>query len=664
MRLYVLMSIFLAVPRCMAQQPDDEKNKVQEEVPLEDLEFYDEGRKFSRKKTAAVATKSVTPIEKAPATVSVISREEIVRMPVRFLTAAFRKLPGFEVQRLSATEASVGLRGFNSESVQAVGVLALVDGRPVFNNFFGNALWDFQPVLVDDIKQVEVIRGPGSFVHGANAMHGVVSILTTEPEDYAGDLVETKYSYGAFGSSTGAIKLVTNSESEHLKLLFAWDDIDDFVTRENTRDHWFGTVKFNSNVGDSTFKASAGAQQMKFSVTSGAGTSDVKYLTGGSEEFFKLDWIYKGLTVRSFFGNSIFTASPKVITPQGLSVPDVRLFQKEFQVEPVLVADTRAGKLTAGTGVNYLHAESDVISHGNVATYWFFAQLERPLTSWLTAIGGVRMDHKTYTRNVYLPKLALIGTFPKETVFRASYGKGYRNPSLVENFSQSESSFSFPFPIGTQTTTTIGNKQLSPEQLDSWELAFSMSPLERVKFGLAGFYNKFEGEIATQTLQNNVAFGFPIPSLVTYENVADSRAQGIEAEVSLLLTNELSLFANHSYTVVTTLKDDSGALKPGERRESAPLDKGNYGLRFTRILNPEKKTMVNGDLWATYFGDTDFPSGHVPSYHFVNARVGFRPRANAELFLGVYDILDSDHQENPRGNELGRIWWAGFEYDF
>ena len=129
---------------------------------------------------------------RAPSTVTIITREEIRHSGARFLTDVLRLVPGIEVQRVSSTESAVSARGYNDSSAAAQGMMCLVDGRQVYHEYLGSVLWDLIPVSLDDIDRIEVIRGPGTFLYGPNAMHGLVNIVTrtareTGPVEKKGD---------------------------------------------------------------------------------------------------------------------------------------------------------------------------------------------------------------------------------------------------------------------------------------------------------------------------------------------------------------------------------------------------------------------------------------------------------------------------------------------
>ena len=120
----------------------------------------------------------------SPATISVITSEVIAGSPVQNFAELLRNVPGVNVTQTSARDINVTSRG--ATGTLATGQLALLDGRSLYQDFFGFVMWDFLPVNFNEVKQIEVIRGPASAVWGANALYGVVNVITKAPREMQG----------------------------------------------------------------------------------------------------------------------------------------------------------------------------------------------------------------------------------------------------------------------------------------------------------------------------------------------------------------------------------------------------------------------------------------------------------------------------------------------
>src|SRR6185503_2976757 len=117
----------------------------------------------------------------APATMTVIGPETIRSAPTQNFAELLRTVPGVNVTQVSARDINVTSR--SATGTLSTGTLALLDGRSLYQDFFGFVMWDFLPVNLNEIKQIEVIRGPASAVWGANAMNGVVNVITKSPRE-------------------------------------------------------------------------------------------------------------------------------------------------------------------------------------------------------------------------------------------------------------------------------------------------------------------------------------------------------------------------------------------------------------------------------------------------------------------------------------------------
>ena len=130
------------------------------------------------------ASKNEEALVNAPAAVSIITSQQIVNTASSSYADLFRSVPGVNVTQTSARDINITTRG--ATSTLSTSQLALVDGRSIYLDFFGFIAWDFLPVNPAEIKQIEVIRGPASAIWGANALNGVVNVITKTPRELPG----------------------------------------------------------------------------------------------------------------------------------------------------------------------------------------------------------------------------------------------------------------------------------------------------------------------------------------------------------------------------------------------------------------------------------------------------------------------------------------------
>lgn len=190
--LAVLVSLgLLCVPPLVAQEKTSQDKPQEKPSPAQ----KDEAAKtpsFKESVTVESASKAETTVVDAPATMSVVTGQTLATSPAQNYADLLRSVPGMNVIQTSARDLNLTTR--QATSTLNNSQLVLVDGRSVYLDFFGLVLWDFVPNPASgDIKQIEVVRGPASVVWGANALSGVINVITKSPREHEG-----------FGVSLGA----------------------------------------------------------------------------------------------------------------------------------------------------------------------------------------------------------------------------------------------------------------------------------------------------------------------------------------------------------------------------------------------------------------------------------------------------------------------------
>jgi iron complex outermembrane receptor protein len=133
------------------------------------------------------ASKEPEQVWRTPAAIYVITQEDIRRSCATTIPEVLRLAPGLEVARTDSDHWAVGVRGFGGQFSKSL--LVLIDGRSVYSPLFAGVYWQVQDTLLEDIERIEVIRGPGGTIWGANAVNGVINIITKNTKDTHGTLV-------------------------------------------------------------------------------------------------------------------------------------------------------------------------------------------------------------------------------------------------------------------------------------------------------------------------------------------------------------------------------------------------------------------------------------------------------------------------------------------
>src|SRR5437764_697281 len=225
-RLACALALFVAgAPRLFAQQSAPQTTDPQtapkaEQTPAAQKpagpkpeQKPDEPQKYEETVVVS-ASKTEEKLINAPATMSVIGSQTIETAPTQNFAELLRAIPGMNITQVSARDINVTARG--ATGTLATGQLAVLDGRSLYQDFFGFVMWDFLPVNLNEIKQIEVIRGPASAVWGANALNGVINVITKSPREMQG--TSAVLGVGGFdranGEDTGSLWYLSGTHAQ------------------------------------------------------------------------------------------------------------------------------------------------------------------------------------------------------------------------------------------------------------------------------------------------------------------------------------------------------------------------------------------------------------------------------------------------------------------
>jgi iron complex outermembrane recepter protein len=174
--------------------------------------------------------------DSVPGAVYVLSADDIRRSGMRTLPDVLRLVPGVQVAQVNSSRWAVSVRGFNN--LYANKLLVLIDGRSLYNRAFSGVFWDAQDVLIEDIERVEVIRGPGGAVWGANAVNGVINIVTKTAADTRGGLV--RVGGGTIDRGTAAVRYGGSLGPMNYRLSSQWSSQGESLLDRSTtaNDNW------------------------------------------------------------------------------------------------------------------------------------------------------------------------------------------------------------------------------------------------------------------------------------------------------------------------------------------------------------------------------------------------------------------------------------------
>lgn len=484
------------------------------------------------------ATKVEQQLVNAPATMTVVTSDVIASTPATNYAELLRAVPGVNLAQTSAREYNITMRG--ATSTLATSTLALLDGRSLYLDFFGFVAWDLLPVNADELKQVEVIRGPASAVWGANAMNGVVNFISKTPRELNGTTATVQF--GAMDRN------VDGGQQLGAGYLFGVNG----THAQVINDRWAYKISAGGYTSD-PYARPTGA------IPNGTGTRYPDYVNQGTTQP-KLDGRvdydaekYKLVLSGGYSGtDGIFHTGigPFDANQVGIGYASMRYTRGglRFNVFTNQLNGDATGLLAIGTdgkpilfkfntqtydteigNVNTIGTKNVVSYGGNVRFNQFDLSIAPNGTS-RTELGGYIQDelflNKFFRANigarvdkfdniadpVFSPRLAVILKPQDDHAIRVSYNKAFRSPSLVNNYlnttiinrldlAQINAAFAalpgrnFVFP-----SNAIGNENLTQESNQSFEVAYTGVINKRATVSAAVYWSKSEDEIFfTQT---------------------------------------------------------------------------------------------------------------------------------------------------------------------
>lgn len=624
-------------------------------------------------------TSTLTPVllDRSSATVSVLTGTDLQALGVRTFTDALRIIPGLEIQKISASESGVSVRSYSGPSAARQGILGLIDGRQVYNEFFGGVWWESLPVTLDEIKAIEVIRGPSSFLYGPNAMHGLVNIVTRSPLDYDEGTTEHRQVFlsmaaGSYGSNTESITYVRREGDTALKATLAHDDMDEFEDRQDTKNQVFADLRFRTRLeGGHEIELSTGASRQEFDVffprilVGGVPLHVATYTTRSNEYFLKGNYsLGDHLKVQTSWTRFLADGMPDFTYMPFSLILDTADVDVQYSVSPV-----DSNHVTVGTGYRYttFTTHDFDVSQGRHATGlgWFFFQDEVTIARELFFTAGGRIDNHSVSGVSLSPRLALVWEFSPPTTrieddtlisepgqsIRATASFGFREPSLRDLwFNMQINPAGTPLPPPGPITVT-GNKDLDPEEIRSFEIGYWGRPTGRLQAECSLYFNLADHLFAFEA--NSSPAG-----TASRHNVNKEETYGVELNVEYQLTHDIYTFGNYAYEI----RRDRQTY---HRLPDAPKNKANAGVR----LITEKS--LSGMLWINFFDRVEFTDkstktslGSVPSYTLVNAKLWYPVhlgKADGKLFVQGFNLLDHVHREYISTDPYGLIAMAGVE---
>ena len=489
------------------------------------------------------ASRAEEEVINAPAAVSVITAETIANSPATNMGDLLRAVPGINITQVSARDVNMTTRG--ATSTLSTSQLALVDGRSIYLDFFGMVMWDLVPTNPHEIRQIEVVRGPASAVWGANAMSGVVNVITKTPRELAA--VQGGNSFvigaGAFNRAAmgveqdaGSLFYVSGSHARAVddrwsyKLSAGWFTQDplprptgvipnvfqtpypDFVNEGTSQPKFDARVDYDMDGGGGRLTFAGGVAGTEGLIHSGVGPFDISsesrmtYLTARYE---------RGARRVAFFTNLLDGDATNLLArgPTGERLPlvfDTKTFDVEASdVRPIGTRHVLSfgGNFRRNTFDISLAPDGDNRNEGGA-----FVQDELFLGEHFRWVVGGRVDKFSSIEDaVFSPRTTFMIKPQADQTIRLSFNRAFRAPSFINNhidttiLNQVDLSplapllppplqplvrVPFVFPIDA-----VGSEGLRQETMTAYEIGYAGVIADRVNVSAALYWNNTEDGI-------------------------------------------------------------------------------------------------------------------------------------------------------------------------
>jgi iron complex outermembrane recepter protein len=645
--LLVLVCFAPQLPGSMVLAADATPPADLTEMSLEDLMSLE---------VTSVARKPQT-IGEASAAVFVITQEDIRRAGATSIPEALRLAPGLEVARIDASKWAITARGFNGRFANKL--LVLIDGRTVYTPWFSGVYWDVQDTLLEDVDRIEVIRGPGASVWGANAVNGVINIITRPASETQGMLVT------ALGGSedrfiTGVRSGGTAGARGHYRIYAKSFDRDPSLDAAGARSHdasdlLRGGLRADWNLRSSTSLMVEGDWYGGDEET----VQPQPLLSAPFERTLQGNERVKGSSLLARWRRAPSSASDLTVQLYGdLTRRDTRLegdpdrFGQRRAIYDLDVQQrNRFGRQEAIWGFGY-RTTDDRFDPGSTAlmdperrtdTLWgVFAQDDVDLAGGRGRLTvGSKLEHNDYTGAEVQPTARLFWRAGAHQSVWTAVSRAVRTPSRAESDARLNLAAFDDGMGGAVLVSLFGNPQVQSEELRAHEIGWRLRPNDRVSLDLAAFYNVYDRLLTLET-------GSPVPEAIpapphllqprTVANNLDGSSCGVEIATTLRVSERWHLSGWYTYLNLK-LRPEADSTDPG-----AADAEGNSPRHQAQIhASVDLPARLELDGLATYVGRLE--SQNVPDYVRLDLHLIWKPRAGVEASIGLQNLLDRRHPE-------------------
>jgi iron complex outermembrane receptor protein len=597
------------------------------------------------------ASKEPEEVWRTPAAVYVITQEDIRRSGATSLPEILRLAPGVEVARIDSDHWSVGIRGFGSQFSKSV--LVLIDGRSVYTPLFAGVYWEIQDTLLEDVDRIEVIRGPGGTIWGANAVNGIINIITKSAKDTHGQLATVgggKVDQGTGGSRFGATsgrdfdyRMYGKGFIRGAEFHPDGSNFDDWKTGQlGFRTDWQMSTRDTLTWQGDVYKGLDGERVAVSSYTPPSmAIIDAPHAVSGGNLLGRWERKFNeksDIQVKAYYDRTS-RYSPQldeIRNTYDIDVLDHMVLKGNQDFLWGVGARWSPDKIVQEVAtIDFSpHQETDSL-------YSWFVQDQIPIVSnhlWLTV--GSKFEHNNYSGFEVQPNIRLLWKPTEHQTLWAATTRAVRTPSrLDQNLQLTDFLKSNPAIF----LRVLGSPNFNSEQLISTEAGYRTLVASRFYIDVSWFHNLYNdlygygnGSVSVEAT--------PPPShlifLLSVANALKGTADGVEFAPDWKPLDWWELKGSYSYLhlALTTKPGFTDPLKVVASDEgSSP----NHQIQMQSLFNLPRQ--LECDITVRYI--STLPAQGVDAYTSGDVRFGWRPRPNWELSVAGQNLLQPHHNE-------------------
>ncbi len=607
---------------------------------LATVQFYNPEAQLAARKSRALVEN--------PSALFVLSGEEIARAGISSLPEALRMIPGVQVSRLYSNRWAISARGLNGYISSKL--LVMIDGRTLYTPLRSEVFWDVQDLPLEDVDRIEVIRGPGASLWGANAVNGIINIVSKPAAQTQGGLLRVLLGQGEANADVGVRYGGTLGDKGHYRVYGKTVDYAALRTLAgaDAQDDW--------NTRRLGFRLDYAPQsQDALSVQGNLYQNDqqhIRQLLDADAHFVPVLNAQKmqGGHVLGHWQRSVGRGEWRLQGYYDWTERQDRLFDESRHTLDVdfqhrLPLSSRQEYLW-GAGVRY--SQDDIETFTRMLGYtqpqrdtWLlsaFVQGEFVLQPdrWRLLIGS-KVEHNSFSGFEYQPSVRLLWSPHSQHRLWAALSRAVRTPSRTDHDGFVETLVFNPDLKSPVILRVLGNAAYESETLLAYELGYRYLPSSRLLLDVSLFAHDLHklrtGEPVALDLKQR-----PPLLLTLIDNQLQGEVLGAELSLHWQAQAQWRLYAGYSYTQVFL------HLLPGSRSVFGETEEGNnpqhqINLHSQWELNPRLQT----DLSLYYV--SAIPGQSTPEYWRADWHLGWQARPRLRLDLGVRNLLQRQHPE-------------------